>query len=205
MTTEANIIIEDSSNGNQVIKIAHVSGQLDESNIDEKIQEIYKIVEANPKGLHLIYDLEKLEYMNSKSIGYITDLYSKITESGGQVALVRAKANILDILQVVGLTQLIKYFETIDEAKKSFGTPALTNSPQANVVPAVPTATVQATPAPATTVIETTPAPSDNPGPTAAPATAQPQAATTPNPTLVTSATVSAPTPAPAPAATNQQ
>lgn len=147
MITEANITIEDLSG----TKVAHISGQLDESNVDEKIQEIYKLVEANPKNLHLIYDLEKLEYMNSKSIGYITDLYSKISENGGQVAIAHTKPNILDILQVVGLTQLIKCFDSLDEAKKSFGTATIAapQAPAAPVAPANP-------PAPAA---PTTPAP----------------------------------------------
>lgn len=149
--TDANITIEDNSTTGQNLKIVHISGQLDESNIDEKIQEIYKMVEANPKNLNLLYDLEKLDYMNSKSIGYMTDLYSKITENGGQVAIAKAKPNILDILQVVGLTQLIKSFDSLEEAKKSF-TPAATTPAPATPAPApaaAPTPTVP--PAPNTT------------------------------------------------------
>lgn len=125
--TDANILIEDIQDvPGKTVKIAHISGQLDESNVDEKIQELYKTVEANPKGLNLIFDLENLEYMNSKSIGYLTDLYGKITEGGGQVLIANAKSNILDILQVVGLTQLIKNVNTIKEAKEALGTLAAT-------------------------------------------------------------------------------
>ncbi|MEK7085922.1 MAG: STAS domain-containing protein [Patescibacteria group bacterium] len=115
--TEANITIEDIQVANKTVKVVHISGQLDESNVDEKIQEIYKLVEAGPKGLCLIFDLENLDYMNSKSIGYLTDLYGKTTEAGGQIAIAKPKANIADILQVVGLTQLIKIFGDIDSAK----------------------------------------------------------------------------------------
>ncbi|MEK7673346.1 MAG: STAS domain-containing protein [Patescibacteria group bacterium] len=150
MITDANITVEDLG----TIKIVHITGQLDESNIDEKIQAIYKLVEANPKNLNLIYDLESLEYMNSKSIGYLTDLYGKITESGGKVAIAKAKPNIFDILQVVGLTQLIPCFDSTELAKNSFG-PATPAAP-------VAAATTPATPAPAPAVPPTpaTPAPS---------------------------------------------
>lgn len=122
--TEANITMEDykAVNSNEIIKIVHIAGQLDESNIDEKIQEIYKLMESNPKGLSLIFDLENLDYMNSKSIGYLTDLYGKITEAGGQIAIAKPKPNIADILQVVGLTQLIKVFEDLDSAKNYIAT-----------------------------------------------------------------------------------
>lgn len=116
--TEANIQIEDAQITGKIVKIIRIVGQLDESNVDEKIKEIYKLIEVSPKGLNLIFDLGNLEYMNSKSIGYLTDLYGKITESGGQVVIAQPKPNIADILQVVGLTQLIKSFGSLDEAKQ---------------------------------------------------------------------------------------
>jgi anti-anti-sigma factor len=119
MATPADITIEDlqTDNAQIVAKIAHFTGQLDESNVDEKSQQIYNLIEEIPQNLNLILDFEGLEYMNSKSIGYLTDWYGKIFESGGKVVIAQAKPNILDILQVVGLTQLIKTFPTIDEAK----------------------------------------------------------------------------------------
>jgi len=113
--TEASIIVDTDGE----VKIARIVGQLDESNVDEKVQDLYKIVEEEPKGLKLVLDLAQLEYMNSKSIGYITDLYGKITESGGKVAIAQSQPNILDILQVVGLTQLIENFDTLEGAKAS--------------------------------------------------------------------------------------
>lgn len=101
----------------KVIKIVHVAGQLDESNVDEQAKGIYQVIEANPQGLSLIFDFMALEYMNSKSIGYLTDWYSKISASAGKVVIAGARENILDILQVVGLTQLINTYPTLDEAK----------------------------------------------------------------------------------------
>lgn len=145
---EATIIIEEGIDA----KIVHVSGQLDESNVDEKIKEIYKVVEANPKNLHMIFDLENLDYLNSKAIGYLTDLYGKITEGGGKIATIKAKANILDILQVVGLTQLIQNFDTLDAAKVSFG-----GTPPAPQAPTVPPAAPAAPAAPVTPATPTTP------------------------------------------------
>lgn len=115
--TEATVQIEELTNSTgKPIRVIKISGQLDESNVDEKVQEIYKLIEANPSGLNLIFDLEALEYMNSKSIGYLTDIYGKVTESGGSVAIIKARPNILDILQVVGLTQLIKTYNSREEA-----------------------------------------------------------------------------------------
>lgn len=111
--------VEDVASGNadKKIKLIRFAGQLDESNVDDKAKEIYDIITAVPQGLFLIFDFEKLEYMNSKSIGYLTDWYTKLNEKKGGIVVANARPNILDILQVVGLTQLINCVGTVEEAK----------------------------------------------------------------------------------------
>ena len=105
------------SDKDKVAKLIKFKGQLDESNVDEKAKEIYKLIEETPKNLFLIMDFSGLEYMNSKSIGYLTDWYGKISEGGGKVAVASARPNVMDVLEVVGLTQLISFYDTVDEAK----------------------------------------------------------------------------------------
>ena len=119
--TEATLTIEDIpvTKEGQAAKLVKFAGQLDESNVDEKAKIIYQLLEENPQNLLLLFDFEGLEYMNSKSIGYLTDWYGKVSEGGGKISIAKAKSNILDILQVVGLTQLINCFPTLDEAKFS--------------------------------------------------------------------------------------
>jgi anti-anti-sigma factor len=117
--TQINITIEDipATTKGFVAKLVKFQGQLDESNIDEKAKDIYAIIEQVPQNLYLLFDFEELEYMNSKSIGYLTDWYGKISEGKGRIVIAKARGNILDILQVVGLTQLINCYNTLDEAK----------------------------------------------------------------------------------------
>lgn len=117
--TQVQITIEDLSGAPQgkTLKLVRIVGQLDESNVDEQAKTIYQLLESGLTGLSLIFDFTGLEYMNSKSIGYLTDWYSKISATGGKVVIAAARENILDILQVVGLTQLIPAYATLDEAK----------------------------------------------------------------------------------------
>jgi anti-anti-sigma factor len=117
--TEININIEDLKldKPGKTAKMIKFQGQLDESNVDEKSKLIYKLIEENPQNLFLLFDFEELEYMNSKSIGYLTDWYGKVSEGGGKIVISKAKPNILDILEVVGLTQLINHYVSLDEAK----------------------------------------------------------------------------------------
>lgn len=180
--TEATMLIEDvaSTDASKIIKQVLFAGQLDESNIDEKSQTIYQLITQFPKGLNLIFDFEKLEYMNSKSIGYLTDWYGKVTEGGGHLVIIKAKPNIVDILSVIGLTQLIPMFGSLDEAKFS-----LLNATSTPV-----------TPAPSEPVLST-----NNTTPTMPVTPEVPAAvpASVPAP-VVTEAPVSVPTPAPTPA-----
>jgi anti-anti-sigma factor len=127
--TEANIIVEDISISIPEVtaKLVKFQGQLDESNVDEKAKIIYGLIDQFPQNLYLLLDFENLEYMNSKSIGYLTDWYGKISEGNGKIVISKTKSNILDILQVVGLTQLISCFASNDEAKLALlqsGTPS---------------------------------------------------------------------------------
>jgi len=117
--TDINITIEDIpvSGNDKIVKQIVFKGQLDETNVDEKAKLIYALIEQVPKNLNLLMDFENLEYMNSKSIGYLTDWYSKVSEGGGKIVIAKARPNILDILEVVGLTQLISCYPTLDEAK----------------------------------------------------------------------------------------
>ncbi len=119
MATPIELTISDveSSKPETLVKLIKIVGQLDESNVDEEAKKIYDLIEQNPKNLNLILDFEGLEYMNSKSIGYLTDWYGKVYENGGKVLIANAKPNILDILEVVGLTQLIKNYPSTEEAK----------------------------------------------------------------------------------------
>ncbi len=133
--TEININIEDIpvTTAGKTVKLVTFKGQLDETNVDEKAKTIYSLIEQTPHNLNLLLDFEQLEYMNSKSIGYLTDWYSKISEGGGKVVIAKARPNILDILEVVGLTQLITSFPTTDEAKL-----ALVDAPAAGSTTASP-------------------------------------------------------------------
>lgn len=117
--TAVQITIEDIANlpNGKAAKLVHIAGQLDETNVDEEAKKIYSVIEATPQNLNLIFDFSALEYMNSKSIGYLTDWYSKVSANGGKVVISQARENILDILQVVGLTQLINAYPSVEEAK----------------------------------------------------------------------------------------
>jgi anti-anti-sigma factor len=99
------------------VKLIVLEGQLDESNVDEFAPKVYELIETNPENTNYILDLEKLTYLNSKSIGYISDWYGKIAAKKGKLVIAKALTNIKDIFNVVGLDKVIPLTQTLDEAK----------------------------------------------------------------------------------------
>lgn len=98
-------------------RLIKIAGELDETNVVEQMEKIYEIMKEVPSNLDIIFDFQELRYLNSKSIGYLTDIYGKLSVNNGKVVIFGARPNVLDTLQVVGLTQLINMFDSLDQAK----------------------------------------------------------------------------------------
>jgi anti-anti-sigma factor len=98
-------------------KLAKFVGQLDETNIEDQAKKVYSELDKGAK--HLVFDFTGLTYLNSKSIGYLADWQSKVTQGGGKLVIFGAAENIFDILDVVGLTKLIDMHKTLEEAQES--------------------------------------------------------------------------------------
>lgn len=102
--------------GTKNAKLISFVGQLDETNVDHEAKKIYQVITEMPEPI-LLLNFPQLDYMNSKSIGYLTDWFSQATGKNGSVCIIGPKPNILDILKVVGITQIIKVYGTLEEAK----------------------------------------------------------------------------------------
>ncbi|MFN7160605.1 MAG: STAS domain-containing protein [Candidatus Gracilibacteria bacterium] len=99
------------------VMVVEFRGELDESNIDDTAVQIYKIIADAPVNTPFIFDFSQLNYMNSKSIGYLSDWFSKISEKGAELLIAAPRENISDILRTVGLDNFIKMFHSVDESK----------------------------------------------------------------------------------------
>ena len=114
---QVQITLKDTDAGGKPAKVIAFTGQLDETNVDEEAKKIYAVIDALATP-YLVLDFSGLDYMNSKSIGYLTDWYSRVMTKSGKMAIASPKPNILDILKVVGITQIVSVHETIEQAKE---------------------------------------------------------------------------------------
>ena len=134
--SDIQINFQDLTLGAKSAKIIAFTGQLDETNVDHEAKKIYQVITEMDEPA-LLLDFSGLEYMNSKSIGYVTDWFTQATAKNGSVSIIGPKPNILDILKVVGITQIITIYNTLEEAKAALGGGAAsqTSEPSASATP----------------------------------------------------------------------
>ena len=158
--SDIQITFQDLTLGTKSAKLATFVGQLDETNVDHEAKQIYQVITEMPEPV-IFLDFSGLEYMNSKSIGYVTDWFTQASAKNGSISIVGPKPNILDILKVVGITQIITIYNTLEEAKAALGNASTVApvAPAAAVAPAPEVPTVPATPVTPTPEAPVEPAP----------------------------------------------
>ena len=97
------------------VKVFVFKGQIDESNLPEASSKL-DIIVADTETRYILLNFKALEFINSKVIGYLASLYSDASEKGKKVMIVEANEGIMDILSLVGLTTIIDYYPTLEEA-----------------------------------------------------------------------------------------
>ena len=108
-------LIEVNKKEENSILIFEFTGELDETNADKTFKSIYdQIGDFNDKKI--LFNLSGLKYLNSKSIGYIADVFSNLEDAEGQMYISNCSDWVKDILELVGITTIIP---TVDKEKEA--------------------------------------------------------------------------------------
>jgi anti-anti-sigma factor len=97
------------------IEIFEFHGELDETNSDKTFAAIYTAI-GDFTAKKIIFNFVGLKYLNSKSIGYIAEIYSNVEDNKGSMILAQIPDPVKDTLELVGITQLIRLANTEPEA-----------------------------------------------------------------------------------------
>ena len=107
------------------VTVFEFHGELDETNADKTFTSIYNSV-GDFTGKKILFNLVGLKYLNSKSIGYIADIFSNIEDGNGQMCITNMTEEVKDTLELVGITTIVSIFNTENEGLVSMGiTPAV--------------------------------------------------------------------------------
>lgn len=97
------------------VKILALQGQVDESNLSELSTALDPLV--TQEGIEtIIMDFSELDFLNSKVIGYLADLHSRLEQVKRRLVISGASSDVTDILELVGLTSLVSCYPDIDSA-----------------------------------------------------------------------------------------
>ena len=115
MSEDFSVEIKDEAGGQT--KVAHLKGELDETSMEALKQQLDPILN-DTKVTKLILDFTNLEFINSKGIGYLVSVHTHLTKDARSLVIVNAIEPVMDVISLVGLTSIIPYFSTLDEALK---------------------------------------------------------------------------------------
>jgi len=104
METIIKIKIENKENTNTI----SFEWELDETNADKTFENIYKEIEKS-KNQKNIFDFDKLNYLNSKTIWYLVDIFSTIEEAWWEMFIKNCKWWIKDTLNFTWVDTIIPY------------------------------------------------------------------------------------------------
>jgi len=74
----------------------------------------------NSAKKNFIIDLTEVELMDSSGIGLIVGRYKLVNSLGGKFAICSASDYIKKMIELSGITKVIKYYNTISDAEKAF-------------------------------------------------------------------------------------
>jgi len=79
-------------------------------------------LDATVKGLiqkeqkHFIFDIAKLDYVDSSGIGMLVSCLTNVRKAGGELKVVGANPRIRRIFSMTGVDTMMPLFNTLDEA-----------------------------------------------------------------------------------------
>ena len=73
----------------------------------------YEINKCRPKKV--IFDLEKVDFMDSSGIGMILGRYKCIIRNNGRLGLINVNSNVRRIFEMSGIFKIIDLYQNIDE------------------------------------------------------------------------------------------
>lgn len=102
------------------VTVFEFHGELDETNADKTFTSIYNAI-SDFTGKKIVFNLVGLKYLNSKSIGYIADIFSNIEDGNGAMYLTNMAEEVKDTLELVGITTIVAVADTEEQAIAALG------------------------------------------------------------------------------------
>ena len=100
---------------NTGVRVFSFQGELDETNVDSTFPNIINDI-GDFSSARTLFHFGALNYLNSKSIGYIADIAQRTEDGNGKFAICELTNEVRDTLDLVGITNIIPIYETEEQA-----------------------------------------------------------------------------------------
>ena len=97
------------------VLVFEFSGELDETNADTTFKDLYEKI-GDFAWKKILFNMSGLKYLNSKSIGYIADVFSNIEDNDWEMYISNCDEGVKDVLELVGITTIIPTVDLESEA-----------------------------------------------------------------------------------------
>lgn len=96
-----------------------VRGFLDAHTFEEMERTINDLFEQ--RAHKLVVDLSKLDYISSAGAGVFIGAIGTAQENEGNIILMKPSPNVKEVFDLLGLSQIFSFADTLDEAVRCFG------------------------------------------------------------------------------------
>ena len=117
---KVNVNPDTSAFGSGDVSVVHikVSGTIDLLTSSEFQTYVLSLIEKGDRNF--IFDLAKLDFIDSMGLSTIIMLYQKISDSGGKLAIANPKPSIMVVFKVTKITQRIPVLSSLGETAPHF-------------------------------------------------------------------------------------
>ena len=102
----------------QGIVLVKISGYIDAHTFEDLENEIQSKFSA--KLFKIIVDLSDVPYISSAGAGVFIGAFPQAQENDGSIVLLNPSKNVLDVFELLGLTEIFTISEDLESAKKVF-------------------------------------------------------------------------------------
>lgn len=99
------------------VSIMSVTGRVDSSTASQLDAQLDELIHKTNK---IVLDLQGLAYLSSAGVRAIAKAAKATQKAGGGVKLASIPSLVAEVLELVGMNQILETFPTTDEAVKSF-------------------------------------------------------------------------------------
>lgn len=98
--------------------VVHMVGDLDMHSLPGAKDLVGELMEQ--KLVKLIFDLEKVKYIDTSGLGFFIGTLRKLKDKGGDMRLVRPNSYISGIFNLINLNKMIDIYDELEDAEENF-------------------------------------------------------------------------------------